>query len=230
MGINIKGTNVIVEIVESNQKPEIMEQEPCNIISDKEGVITKIITKEGTANVENGNIVKKGSVLVNGWMEGKYTPIRYVHANAEIEAKVWYSEKEKIMLKQMLNEKTGKEEKKYEISINNFKINLYKTVTNFKTYDTILEVNKLKISDNLYLPIKITKKTNYELKEVEKTYEIEEAKLICEEKLRKKIEEQIENKDNIINTQVNYKEENEYVEMEIIYEVLESIGTKEKNR
>ena len=60
IGINITGTNAIVEIVEADEKPEIVdENEYCNIVSDKDGVITKINVQNGTALVKEGDIVKK---------------------------------------------------------------------------------------------------------------------------------------------------------------------------
>ena len=96
MGIELKGTNAIVRLVKAEEKPEIIdENEYCNIVADKTGVITKISTQEGTANVKIGDIVKTGDVLINGWMEGKFTGIRYVKAKGEIEAKVWYTKNKK---------------------------------------------------------------------------------------------------------------------------------------
>lgn len=60
VGIHIKGTNVTIEIVEADKKPEIVdENEYCNIISDKEGIITKINVQNGTALTKVGDIVKK---------------------------------------------------------------------------------------------------------------------------------------------------------------------------
>lgn len=60
VGMKIKGTNIIVEVVEADKKPDIVnENEYCNIISDKEGVITKINVQNGTALVKVGDIVTK---------------------------------------------------------------------------------------------------------------------------------------------------------------------------
>ncbi len=59
IGINITGTNAKVEIVEAKEKPEIIdENEYCNIIADKECMITKINVQNGTAMVKKGDIVK----------------------------------------------------------------------------------------------------------------------------------------------------------------------------
>ena len=99
IGIHIRGTNAIVEVVEADKKPDIVdENEYCNIVTNKDGVITKINVQNGTALVKEGDIVKSGNTLVGGWLEGKYTGTRYVHAKADIQAKIWYSNKGKISL------------------------------------------------------------------------------------------------------------------------------------
>lgn len=59
-GIHIKGTNVIIEIVEADKKPNIIdENEYCNIITESDGIITKINVQNGTALVKVGDVVKK---------------------------------------------------------------------------------------------------------------------------------------------------------------------------
>ncbi len=229
MGINLEGTNVIVEIKETSEAPEIIdENEYCNIVANKEGMITKISVQNGTAVVKEGDIVKAGDILVLGYLEGKYTGIRYVHAKADIEAKIWYSKKEKVFLKQQIQVPTGATEEKYALNINNFKINFYKTLSKFKNYDTINENKKIKIFSNFYLPIEIIKKTNYEYKYEEKTYTEEELTKLTEEKIEKELEEEILQTENIINKQTNIYPNEEYIEVEVIYEVLENIGSKDK--
>lgn len=151
-----------------------------------------------------------------------------MHANGEVKAKVWYTQKEKIELKQVKFEHTGIEENKYSVSINNFRINFYKTLSKLKNYDTIEEIKKIKLFSDFYLPIEIIKTTNYEQVEKSLEYTVEEAKQIATDKAKQKLDEQIENKENIINTYINYSQGDEFIEAEVIYEVLEEIGTKEK--
>ena len=229
MGIELKGTNAIVKIVKADKKPEIVDDaDYCSIVSDKVGVITKINAQNGTANVSVGDTVNVGTTLINGWLEGKYTGIRYVHAKADIEAKIWYSKKEKVFLKQQIQVPTGATEEKYTLNINNFKINFYKTLSKFENYDTINENKKLKLLSNFYLPIEIIKKTNYEYKYEEKIYTEEELAKLTEEKIEKDLDEKVSQKENIINKQTNIYPNEDYIEVEVIYEVLENIGTEEK--
>lgn len=229
IGIDIKGTNAIVEIVESEKKPDIVKtDEYCNIISEKSGIITRINVSNGTAKVKVGDIVKEGDILVEGKLEGKYTEPIYVHAAADIEIKTWYSIRKNFEYKQVIEQKTGNTETKYSIKINNLQINFYKVLSKFENYDTISENKKLSLFSNFYLPIEIIKKENYEKKYEAVQYSKDELKKKSINELEEELNKQINEERNILNRYVNIKENNEFIDIELVYEVLESVGTKEK--
>ncbi len=229
MGIELKGTNAIVKIVKASEKPDIIaEDEYCNIVSDKDGVITKINAQNGTANVKVGDTIKKGDILINGWMEGKYTGIRYVHAKGNVEARVWYTKSKKIEYKTTEKEETGRIDTVYAMKINKFKINFPKKLSNFEIYDTIETENKVRIFSNFYLPISVIKTINKEQKLVDKTYSIEEAKELGTQELEQELMEEIKDIEKIVNKNINVKENNDSIEITVTYEVLENIGTNEK--
>lgn len=229
IGIEIKGTNAIIKIVESIPKPNIIDDEEfCNIVATKDAIIKKISAQNGTPVVKEGEIVKKGTVLIAGWLEGKYTGTRYVHATGSVQGKVWYTQKERIYFKQQKKEQTGNVENKYSLNINNFKINFNKGVSKFKNYDTIETNKKVKLFSNFYLPIELIKITNTEVNITDITYTLEEAKNIGIEKAKQELNNKIENLDNILSIQINDSQTSQYIEVEVTYEVLENIGTKEK--
>jgi len=228
MGIELKGTNAIVKITKADAKPEIVdENEHCSIVSNKTGVITKINAQNGTANVKVGDTVTVGTTLISGWLEGKYTGIRYVHAKGEIEAKVWYTKSKKIYYNQTVKEETGNQENKYNIKINNFKINLHKGVSKFEIYDTIITDKKIKIFSDFYLPVAIEKVTYKEQRYVNKKYNEDEAKRLGIKELEEELDEILQSKE-IVNKNINTYGNDEYIEVYVTYEVLESIGTEEK--
>lgn len=229
IGINISGTNATVDIVEAVEKPEIIdENDYCNIISDKDACIIKVNAQNGTKMVNEGDVIKKGTVLIAGWMEGKYTGTRYVHAEGSVEAKVWYTHKERVYFKQTEKIRTGNVEKKYAININNFYINLYKSLSNFENYDTIKEQKQLKLFSNLYLPLGFLVSTNYEQINSEVVYTELEAKEIGINKSKEELNKNLNDQNQLINTYINTYPENDYIDVEVIYEVNEKIGTKEK--
>ena len=211
IGIELKGTNAIVRVVKAKEAPEIVdEKEYSNIIAKKSGVITKIIAQNGTAMVNIGDEVEENQILIAGQMEGKYTGIRNVHSLGEVEAA------------------TGKKETKYKLKISNFQINFYKTLSKFEIYDTIETEKKFKIFSNLYLPISITKITNQEQEKIEKSYTKEDAIQIGTTKLEKIIEDEIGTNKNIIDKKVDVIEIDNYIEVNVTYEIIENIGIQEK--
>ena len=229
IGIELTGTNAIVEVVEAEEKPDMINPEEfCNIVADAEGIITEVKALNGIPQVKKGDTVKKGDILISGTIEGKYTEVSYVHSEGEVEAKIWYSEKTEVPYREQKIERTGLEEKRYGIKINNFQINFYKTLSNFEKYDTIIENKKLKLFSDFYLPITFVTKRNYETKVKDVTHSKEEATDIGIQELESKLKEQIGEDKQVVDKHVNVKEKEQGIEVELVYEVLEKIGTKEK--
>ena len=116
----------------------------------------------------------------------------------------------------------------FRIKFNNFEINFNKRLPNFKKYDTIESNKKLKLFTNFYLPIEFKKVTYKEKKLKYKKYTEEELSEIATKQLEEDLEKEIEHKEKILNKQVNIYPNEGYIEVEVIYEVLENIGIKEK--
>ena len=228
VGIDIKGTNAIIKIVEADEKPEIVnEDEYCNIVADKDAIITKVSAQNGTPLVKEGDVVTKGDIIIAGWLEGKYTGRQYVHSQGEVQARVWYTTTEKIALKETKKIETGNIENKYSVKINNFQINLHKSLPNFQKYDTIEENKKLRLFSNFYLPLELVKYTYKEYEEVVVVHSFEEAKQMGIDRAAETLKENIEGK-KVLDKQVQVKAEAEYIEVQVTYEVEENIGMEEK--
>lgn len=229
IGITVKGTNAIVKIKEIDKAPEIIDESAyCNIVADKSGMITEINVQNGTAAVKVGDIVESGVVLVDGYIEGKYTGIRYVHSMADIKAKVWYTKTVKAPLTQEIKVDTGRVENKYTLKFKKNQINLFKTLSKFEKYDTINESKKVMLFDNFYLPLEIVRTTNKEYIMQEITYTEEELTNILVEQAKCELDKAIESNDNIVNINVNTYSDGANVEVEVTYEVLESIGIEQE--
>ncbi len=105
---------------------------------------------------------------------------------------------------------------------------MFKTLSKFENYDTIVSNKKLKFFSDYYLPIELKVMQNLETKKQQIDYSVSEIKEIYIPKIEEEIENQIASKEKIVDKQVNIKEEKDYVDIEIIYEVLENIGAEEK--
>ena len=59
IGIEFKGTNAIIKVVEATQKPDIVDESDfCNIVAIKPGKIVKVNAVNGVPLVKEGDIVK----------------------------------------------------------------------------------------------------------------------------------------------------------------------------
>ena len=134
----------------------------------------------------------------------------------------------KFDLNQDVREETGNYKNKYGLKINNFKINFYKTLSNFKNYDKIETIKKLKLFSDFYLPFELTQIRITEISINKKQYTIEEAKELSKKEAIKQIEEEIGSNIEVLDKKINIYEKDAYVETEVIYEVQEKIGTNEK--
>ena len=80
---------------------------------------------------------------------------------------------------------------------------------------TIESTKKLRLFSNFYLPIEINERLYQEYQKSQVSYSLEEAKKIGEEELMKKLDEQIEKKDSILDKKIIENHTEEYVEVEV---------------
>lgn len=227
IGIEVVGTNLKIRANLADEKPEIIEMnENCNIVATKKAKVTKIYVQNGTANVNIGDEVEEGDILINGYIDGLYTGRRNVHALGEIKGEVSYKEISKIDLQKEKLKKTGRNEKRFCVKINNFEINFYKSISNFKKYDTIETIKRVRLFSDFYLPIEIKILENFELEESDSSKEeiIENEKLKIEDKLNKRLE----NTSNLVDKYYNIETYNNQIIIQLTYVLEESIGAKEK--
>lgn len=227
IGIELKGTNAIVKIVETEEKPMVVDENDfCNIVAKKDGIISKISAQNGTIMVKDGDEVKQGQILIAGWMEGLYTGKYLVHSNGKVEAIIKYSQSEKIYKKETVRKRTERKENKFSIKVKNFQINLFKTLSKFEKYDTIDSVKNIQLSPNFYIPINFVKYTNFEVEESLVEHDFEDAKRVGEATAKQKLDDLI--KGEIVDTKTEITEKDDYYVVTVYYDVIEEIGTKEK--
>lgn len=100
--INFSGTKLKIELVEKEDPPPTIDMDtPTNIIADRDGIIEKILVYGGKAVVREGDLVKKGDLLITGelsWEEMQKgeelelddTERMLIHAWGDVIARTWY--------------------------------------------------------------------------------------------------------------------------------------------
>lgn len=119
-----------VKIVEKINPPR--SQGPCHIVAKKEGVIDSILALNGQSKVKEGDLVRKGQVLISGAIYppppepdpadpkpplSTQKPLRYVSAQGIVYGKFWYRFYGEVLRDEVVEEKTGRKVRIYCINM-----------------------------------------------------------------------------------------------------------------
>ncbi|WP_455538610.1 sporulation protein YqfD [Terrisporobacter sp.] len=178
VSINVRGTNIFVNITKKNESQNSEENSNyCNIIAQKDGIIDKIVPRSGEALVQEGDIVKKGDVLING---------ANTTALPEVWATTFYEEKKSSNYIDIKNQRTGNKKIVYTISFYDKKYKILRNIK-YKNYEIGNEIKELKIGDYTF-PVKITVSTFYEVKKVENKIDVKKLKEELSSRVLKELE------------------------------------------
>ncbi len=225
VGIEIKGTKAIIEVVEKIKAPEkIPMHTPCDIIAIKKGIVEKVIAKNGDASVQKGDIVKEGQILITGSIAREELDTRYVHALGEVLARTYYEESDKMDLITIRKVKTGNKFTKRIIKIGNSQILLSLGKMPYK--NVILEKKNKSLSNwrNIKIPVEIIIEEYYEVIPKTETIHEKAARKALYEKLLVKLMNKVPKDGKVLNKDIQFYKKNNKMEAKLTLEVLEQIG------
>ena len=168
----------------------------AHIISDKEALITKVISSRGNVLVRSGDYVKKGTVLISGEIK-LYEEVKgNVLAKGEVYGNVWYATD--ISYPFYKEEKEFSDQKRFNIMINNKAV-----FKNKYQYFKQINLKKLKI---LGINFAFYQEQEYKIKKV--NYTPEEAEKLALKKIEEEFDLKLNGKGKIISQKVLKKEQN----------------------
>jgi len=133
-----KGSKVIVDVREKIEVPEMFSpSDYCNIVASKDAIIENMTVKNGVPVVEKGETVLAGTVLVTGKIPVPAKMLdRYVRADAEILARVWYDRREVFSKISTTRHETGNTKNHYTLHFLGKDIPLFhKNKSPYKEFD-----------------------------------------------------------------------------------------------
>ncbi len=227
IGINIKGSRAYIEVKERLDTAIRVDADmPCDIVAAKNGVIRLLEVKEGQTLVKTDEFVEKGDLLVSGVVDSKKIGMRYVHSFGEIYAETVYKKTKEYPFKYVEKIYTGKEKKRYSLSVMNKKIKLFfKTTQPFENGDTTKDITEYKVPLSFIPSLFIECEKIIEYTPEKRVRSLDEAVALGETELGRELEREIGRDAEIKNKKTTYAENGEKgVFVTVEYLCLENIA------
>ncbi len=175
----LKGTTLLIHIKENEmpvyESKDSGQEQGMDLVAQKDGVITYMITRSGVPCVSCGDSVKKGDIRKYQYVEADADITLCYGRNISLEESVSYDEKcytgEKIVIPVF-----GAGEK--QVSLRLFGIP-------YSFYDISEEKKQVQLLDHLYLPLFYGKRTVQEYEITSKMHTDEEMNALLQERWRK---------------------------------------------
>ena len=196
VSIAIVGQSLIVNLNPS-VLPGEMEGQFQPLVSQYDGLITKINLIQGTLNVQVGDIVQKGDILVMPYVIDSDGTLYEVEPRAEIIADVWISSSVSHYDYKIVQKRTGRKVTTSEVLLGNLIIYSNNEDMSFTDYES--ETYTQVLTKNLMLPLYLKKTIYYEIETEEVVQPFEEVKEIIIEEARQKALIFFDKNDIIIN-------------------------------
>lgn len=215
------GTKYEVKIVERKKQNNNVSEEYTNIVAKKSGVIKKIYAEDGVKMIEPNTYVNKGDIIISGAITKDEEVKKYVHAKGKVYAEVWYDASIEFPLKYTEKKYTNNNKRSFYIKIGKDYIskNKYK---NFERKKIISLKNRL-------VPFEVGIEKQREIKIINDTYSIKQAKIKAKEKVKEKILQSLDKDEYILDEKtLNFSEKDSKIILDMFITCYEEIGEEQK--
>lgn len=233
----LNGTMLVIDIQENlatNQQAgeqQAEDEQPSDLVADKEAQIYSILTRSGMPKVEKGMEVKTGDILVEGKNpvfndNGEVANYQYCVSDADILGITSYSYHDCFSMEYEDKVFIDRESSAYGFRILQMQFRLPHILHKFQKYDTITDEYDLKIGDTFYLPLTFLRETRKEYQIEHKHYSKQEAENVANKKLEEFCKELSEKGVQIIENNVMIVTDGKKCTASGEIKVIEPIGTR----
>lgn len=186
----LSGTKLIIAIKE-NDAPILTEEEKTaagkDLVAEYDGTIVSIIVRSGVPMVKTGDVVEKGTVLVDGKVpvyneDATVREYYLVDADADIIMEHTRNFSARLDFDYIKKEYTGREKKSYYFRVGEMELKL-PGEDSYLVQDSLIRESRPLLFEKLSIPVYLGSRTDREYQNVEYEYTLEEARAALNEKL-----------------------------------------------
>lgn len=224
--VNVKGYTAHVQVVERLRPPQILsDDDVSNVVAARDGLVTKIQVLDGKGQVQQGNTVVKGQLLISGIADSAQSGMRLMHSQGEVWARTWYDLS--VLVPLTAEMQTVEEEGSVHISLDFGKrrIKLYAKGSMMTSgCDKIIKYKSLTLPGGFLLPITVVTErtvrhaTTSVQRTAEQAYEEGKAELLA------LLQQQMTESGSVTETRFAAAQQGDYLLVTLRAECLEQIG------
>lgn len=161
IGVNVRGGKATVTVRERVPLPEMVSKDtPSNIVADRDGLILRMDTFSGSPQVQPGQTVKKGQILVSGIVDTVNFGARFTTSQASVQARTWRDITAVTPATAVGKSYTGRSMTRNALVVAGRRINLYSegSVT-YEHYDKITAQSVFKLPGGMLFPVSLVTET-----------------------------------------------------------------------
>ncbi len=213
------GTKYRVRFEPRIVEPSKIEEGYRHLIASKNAIIKKVESSKGQIIKGMNDYVKKGDIIVSGYVSLNDSVKETVSATGIVYGEVWYEVEVFYPFGYYEQTKTGRKKDVYVVEFLSHQIELF----NFHPfYDKI--VNNKTVLEKRGFPIRFIKQNQEEVNTISAIETVEEATLKAVDLAQKKITDKLENEEKILKYKIiNRVIENNGVRLKVFFSVYEDI-------
>lgn len=183
VSVNMEGTTAHIELRERKKDDETEEYKASNIVAKYSGQVDSMTVYSGNAVIEKKSVVKKGDLLVSGFLEKTYG-FEIVRSSGSVYAYVTRNFDVEIPFEKQIKVYTGNTNESMRCTFFGKDFNIYsKKSEKLTDYDEIIDRERLVLFDRVKLPLIFTKSINKEYRLENITLSEEEARQEAEKEM-----------------------------------------------
>ena len=191
----ISGTRLTIHVKENEALTEklVLDTEPCDLMARSDGIITRLVLRNGIGYVKAGMEVKEGDLLVDGTVPifddfGNLIRNHELHADAEVYAQTEHVLEKEIPFARTITGRTGSVRKGFYLGLFGRTCYLMMPTDPDTCWEYETDQKQVKLLENFYLPVYVGRITAYEYVPYDDVYTKEKAEALFERYLKEYME------------------------------------------
>ncbi len=231
---SVSGTRLLVKIKENEALSAIPERDdaPCDVVAGKAGVITKMVVRQGKAQVSVGQTVEQGQLLVASALQvmndsGEVVRTAYVHADGDIYATTRYQYQERVPKIRTVDVEKGKTRLGAAVKIGPYQWQFLMPDWGEESWKYISESHQLCLLEDFFLPVYVTRIRGEAVTSYDRPYTEAELQQLSEQLQENYLKNLLEKGVHIIENSVKIQENGFFYIIEGTVTAREQIGVKQ---